>query len=168
MATNRVALSPGPIVERIIAILTADLPAKFDVIDTQIAESFTLDDVAYYYRALLERFDAFPCVVLYPVLDTPFNQEAGWYARQYELELQIMMVSREAVDGLLAPEVMEKRLEYSIRGIEEVLNDNRILAVTGFSNVAIIEIAPVEYLDFEFANTAFGRRAMLRLVVDAK
>ena len=143
------SFDPGLASEAIITLLTADLPAKFDALDTAYADSITLADITDYYRAAPGQIDTFPAIAIYANgPQTPEGQYSGWEMRMHRLELRIWQEAMQATSAMLPVEVMQKRLERSVRGIEEVLHTGRRLTVTGARSASINNIGPSDFLPF--------------------
>ena len=163
-------LDAGLTVEAIQTVLSANLATKFDTLDTEYADNITLNDIAHYYRALMARYDDYPTIVIFTDGNEPDEQGGSFYLRHQVIEIRVLEISNEAVDSLLPPEVMIKRLERMCRGINEVLMENRgSLSISNVDDVGITAIVGPEFLDFVQVDTGpTGRSASIAVTVTAK
>ena len=136
----------------------------------EYADSITLRDIAHYYRALMARYDDFPSLILFTDDNEPDQQGGSFYLRTQVIEIRLMEISNEAVDSLLPPEVMMKRLERMCRGIIEVLMENRgSLTISNVDDVGIVAIVGPQFLDFtQLGSGPTGRSASIAVTVQAK
>jgi hypothetical protein len=140
--------NPEIAVEAVISILTASLPAALDAIDTAMADTITLRDLARYYRAPLQDYDALPCAVVMcsstDYLD-PLRREA---VRAHELQLQVYEECHEATTTKMPQEVLAARLERTMKGIDTVLAANPTLTVASVEKADHCMITGVQYSNF--------------------
>lgn len=160
MATS---FDPGLCAEAIISVLSTNLAAQFNTLDTEYGDSITLRDVAHYYRAMPGVPDLYPCVGVWAAgQQETHDQGSGFQIRGHSFELKLWEI---AIDdstslGLTVVEVLQKRLERSIRGVEEVLHSNRGLTVTGTNQARLDEIGPPIYLAFDSIGEGHNQRIL--------
>jgi len=152
------SFDPGLIVESIINVLQAGMPAKLNALDTLYGD-FVLDDVNKWYRARLGMYDVYPCQTVFPFGPALIvNDGAGFNSWAHPITivtLDVASIETATVggDALLPVEVMQVRLGRYARATVELLNTNRTLTVAGTKNGkgSIIEIGGPNYLDFELS-----------------
>jgi len=155
------SLDPGPVRDALIALISANQTAKFNALDTEYDDSITLDDIASdnIHKALMDVYPGYPAAVLFPERNEPSDDYSGFQNRRHSFQVRVFIVSNEAVDGNRPPEVMEIRLERTMRGITEVFDENRTLSVTNLNQASIDVIGTIDYLDFDVTDTGRYRRS---------
>ena len=143
------SFDPGLAAEAVISLLSSNLAAKLDTLDTEYGD-ITLRDIAAFYRAMPGTPNVYPCISVYA---SGRQETEGQYAtfnlRGHLLECRIWEVAMDATSTLLPVEVLQKRLERTVRACEEVLHENRGLTVTGTNKASIDEIGPAVYLGYD-------------------
>ena len=164
-------VNPRRCADAIQAVLSSNLVAKFDEIDTDYGDGITLRNIANYYKSRLGQYDAYPCLAIFPSgqQGNPSGGSGGFSMRDPRIEMVIYELSNEATSTLLPPELMEIRLERMAEGVEHLLDANRSLTVTGAIYAESIDIEPPNYLDFEFSPAAPNLiRRSVSLIVNIK
>ncbi len=140
--------NPEVVIEAVITILAAGLPAALDAIDTAMADGVVLRDVARYYRAPLQDYDALPCcVVMCAGTDYPdqYRREA---VREHQLQLQVYEECHEATATRMPQELLAARLSRTMRAIDTVLAANPTLTVATVQQADHSLVTGVQYSNF--------------------
>ncbi len=162
------SFDPGLIVDSIINVLQAGMPAKLDALDTLYGDGvLTGEDINKWYRSRMGMYDAHPCQTVFPFGPAIIvDEEAGFTSWAHPITivtLDVASIETATVDGdaLLPVEVMQVRLGRYARATVELLDANRTLTVAGTKNGkgSILEIGGPNYLDFEYS---IGDPALMR------
>mgnify|MGYP001596051600 CR=1 FL=1 len=146
-------INPEDAVNGVISVLGASLPAQLDALDTAYTDSVVLADVAAYLRAPQEEYPDMPCaVVVARSAQRPeeFRNENIWWV---ELEIQVYLVGHETLASyqgvtLTPQELVAIRLSRTMRAVEEVLEANTHLPISGVHYADHVLVASVEYSNF--------------------
>jgi len=165
-------INPEDAINGVISVLGASLPAKLDTLDTAYTDAVVLDDIAAYYRAPQERYEAYPCAIFVArrsYRPDEFRNENIWWI---EIEGQVYIVGNETLAGyqsvtLLPQELVTVRLQRTMRGIQEVLEANSHLPISGTHYADHTLVDSVEYSDFAPAEGGFlrGARMLIQVLV---
>lgn len=159
-------INPEDAVNGIISVLKAALPAKLDTLDAAYTDAVVLDDIVSFYRAPLERYDVYPCVVVVcrrASRPPEWSNENIWYL---QIEIQVMLVGNATLASyqsvtLLPQELVAIRLSRTCRGIEEVLEANPHVPISSTHYAEHVRVVSTEYSDFSAEGGTFLRAAQI-------
>ena len=163
-------INPEDAVNGIVSVLGASLPAKLDTLDTAYTDAVVLEDIAAYLRAPQERYEVYPCAVIVARGSTrpdEFRNESIWWI---SLEMQVYIVGNESLAAyqgvtLIPQELVTIRLQRTLRGIQEVLEANTHLPVSGVHYADHVKIETVDFSDFAPVEGGFLRGARVSIQV---
>lgn len=157
--------SPEEVINAIVTLLTANLATKLSAIDTEMSDSITLTDIQAYYRAPLERYDKYPACVVDCFGSLSPDEFRRDQVHIHTVNIMVVLIGNQAVDGLLPQEVLTKRLFRTIRGIEEVIADYPRLTVSSVDKCDQIVVTERSYDDTVTDGRAFRRDGMVETLV---
>lgn len=113
----------GNVADKLVAKLRASLPAKLDSLDSEYADGITLEDIPTdnYFISERQKMPGFPLLCVIPERSDPSNAEFRYSIEYHDLTLAIALTANEDEDTL------KRRTLRTIRGVEEVLLDDRTL-----------------------------------------
>jgi len=149
--------------EALRTMLTDDLPALLDAIDTEMADGIILHDLTHIYMGALQAFDTLPvaCILTrgtqYPDLERSDD------IRYHQLQLQVYEQSIEMVGTMLPAEVVSERLERTMTAVHTMIQANQTLLVAGTHNADMTIIEEIQYSDFGGDEAAMFRGVLMNL-----
>ena len=148
------------------AILTSDLPAKLDLLDTEYNDAVVLEDVAAYWLAPQARYDLYPAVVIVirssDIPEDLRNQMIQWH----QIEVQVLLAGNDVNATLTTPgEMLAARLQRTVRGIQEVLKAKQQLTITAVDYCDHQILTGIDYSDFFDVEQGMRRDARLMYAV---
>jgi len=163
-------INPEDAVNGVISVLGASLPAKLDSLDAIYTDAVVLEDIAYYFRAPQVQYVTMPCaVVVARSAQRPeeFGNENIWWI---ELEIQVYLVGNETLAAyqgvtLTPQEMVAIRLSRTMRGVEEVLEANAHLPISGVHYAEHVKVISVEYSNFAPVEAGLMRGARMLVQV---
>ena len=167
MAGNR---SSEGVITAIKTILTADLPAKLDLLDTEYGATGdeVLADIAKVWLAPQERHQAqnVPALVLVAV-GTEWLQEYGSEGvYQHSIAMELILRGNSRTTTLAPEELLTVKLQRTVRGIVETLEAKRQLTVSSTNNCDFIAYEGVAYSElFDTDESPLEKRAEVNFLV---
>jgi hypothetical protein len=125
--------------------LETNLPAKLDAIDAEKADEITLEDVAHYHVCDASQTPAYPSV---EIIAEPTALPAGSQKTGQEddrIVLIATVANSEALNGESVEETLFRKVARTVRGIQEVLEDNPNLSSGGTAQVNWMRITEKDY-----------------------
>ncbi|MBT4498063.1 MAG: hypothetical protein HOC74_10100 [Gemmatimonadetes bacterium] len=147
------------------SMMTNDLPAFLAAIDTEIDDGITLEPIARYYEAPLADYDTFPAALILSESTQYPDEDRSDDIRFHEIQLQVFIYSIEKINGLLPGEIANERLERTMTAIDQMIEANSTLLVSGTHNADICLQQNVAYSDFTPREGGVLRAALMNLEV---
>lgn len=146
------------VADRIVTQLKNSLPAKLDTLDTEYNDSITLEDIPTdnFFVSERRKLPGFPLVCVIPERTlVPSDGEFRYDIEYHTLTVALAISVNEDEDTL------KKRTLRTMRGIEEVMLDNRTLS----GSVDDLVVQSKEYLPLLTSGNALLQEAQLTVEV---
>lgn len=156
--------NPEDAITAIKTILEADLPAKLDALDTEYSATGdeVLADVAKIWLAPQERYQGsdLPALVVVAA-ETRWDREMGQQEAIYEHDIAMELTLRgNSRTATLAPEeLLTVKLQRTVRGIVEVLENKRQLTVSSTANADYIAFEGAAFSELDASGGQIEKRA---------
>jgi len=155
-------ISPGDAIDAIHSILTSDLPAKLDALDTEYSSTGdeVLADLVKIWKSPIERFQENPGASL---VSSGFArlEEVGHNIYDVFVTLVVNLSHGNVSTGSLSPaELLTQQIQRTIRGAAEVILSKRTLSVSSVNNADFVYLDEVRLGFVPGENTLTQRAEM--------
>jgi len=133
------------VADAIKAELEANLPSKLDAIDVEKADQIVLEDVASYYVCDVSETPCYPFVLILaePTALALETQKSG--QEDDRILVVVTVANSEALNGESVEETLFRKVARTLRGIQEVLEENPNLTSAGAARVNWLRVMQKDY-----------------------
>ena len=150
--------------EALRTMLTNDLPALLDTIDTAVGDGIVSHDLTHIYTAPMVKYDTLP-VALIMTLNTQYpDLERSDDIRAHMINIQLWDQSIEKVGTMLPAEVVAERVERMATAVNNLIEANCTLLVSGTHNSDYCSVEEIQYSDFQPRGAVMVRGALVQLM----
>ena len=153
--------SPEDTITALVTVLTADLPAKLDSLDTEYTDALALDDISKFWLNYQEadRYDETPALVIVSTRSEITFRTYRIY--DHVITIHIIMIGNDVVGSYSPQETLTLRLYRTARAIVETLETKPKLTISGSDYCDRIVVESIDYSDTFTDGEEFRRDGLI-------